>query len=55
MPDPYHGPAAVVISHTEAEELLQLLIANPRTWNAELRGRLIAYLDWPQPSRPGDE
>ena len=45
MAQSYKGPGGVILTRDEAEELLKLLTLNPRAWNAELRGRLIAYLD----------
>lgn len=42
----YTGPGGLILTRDEAEKLLELLTLNPRAWNAELRGRLIAYLEF---------
>lgn len=42
----YKGPGGIVLTRDEAEKLLELLTLNPRSWNAELRGKLIAYLEF---------
>jgi hypothetical protein len=41
---PHGGTPALVLKLEEAQELLALLIANPRQWNNSLREKLVTYI-----------